>query len=194
MATNVSYSGLPLRSLPQPPVTVNVGESASNIPPTNLEVNTVNTATIVFVILALVVAAVALALGITAYIKWQDFYNQRQLIINNIRVATFGDTVDVQVASDPTFVKLIVDIGETINPQNLLLNVSLRKQAGNTTISDYPYTCQNNTLQLTIPRKLAVDSQIIGINLVDSQNALYYFNSTVWTLWVAYRVPLGASV
>ena len=175
--------------LPQPPVVITTTNPAPQQYPTPLEVNTVNTATIIFIIIAIAISAAALAMGVIAYLRYTDFYQQRQTIINNIRVAAFGDTVAVQtVSGSPDLLQLLVDLGTAINSQNLLINVSLRSQAGNTTISDYPYTVQNNTLQLTIPRTLALNSNIVYENIIRNSQSVYSFNSSQWQLVVAYRI------
>ncbi len=149
--------------------------------------STVNTATIIFVVIALAIAALALAFGIIAYQNYNNMIARNQQIVNNLRLEVVKDNIVVQEISD-NYVQLDIPLNNSATTGNIVMSVTIVNPSTTTFISDYPFIQQLNTLRITIPTSLAVSLGII-VDIFGEDE--YQFNSAQWNVIVPYRVPLN---
>ena len=160
-------------------------------------ISTANAATVCFLLFALALGAIALAFGVTAWQNTNHIYATRKAAGQTLRVETVSDNVVVQ--NDPSTaqsISLLFNVSQSnANYQNLITGVYLRSTDG-TIISDYPFIYQAGQIRLTLPTTLAETSDIIIPNLLNSTQRTtgYIFNSEVWTIVIAYRVPPSTTV
>jgi len=149
------------------------------------EITTINITTVIFLILAIGIAAIALVFGVIAYQQYVNLQQRNQQIANTFRLEVVTTDVTVDELTDTNYLQLVIPLKYATNPINLVTGVYLRKSAGNTIIGNYPFVAQLNNVRLTIPKTLALSSGIVLQVLGPTSG--YAFNYTQWSAIVSYK-------
>lgn len=149
------------------------------------ENNTVNIATIIFVLLALIIGAIALTFGVIAYVNYRDLLNQRQNIPNVLKIS-YIPASSINVAPNNGIV--ILSFGTTSltvasTQFRNIISVNFRNDVLARYISSYPFTVNQATVSVSIPLHHAVSEGLIVNN-----NGIYYV-APDWKAVVVFRNP-----